>query len=92
MTFSERLIRKFHGSCEVIILKLSAAHSMSKCHPGISPPPGGGCAATVKTKHVYMRLMAEEGVSEAGKRAEYRWRLANAHTNTKHTSTLLSVI
>lgn len=38
MTFGERLIRKFHGSCEVIILNLSAAHSMSKCHPGIPPP------------------------------------------------------
>lgn len=37
LTFSERLIRKFHGSREVIILKLSAANSMSKCHPGISP-------------------------------------------------------
>lgn len=51
------------------------------------PPPGGGCVAAMKTKHVYMRLMADEGVSGLG----WVWsadggQIIHTQTRTKHYS------
>lgn len=60
VTASERLIRNFLGSREVMILKLSAANGVSEHHPGSSPPRWWMHAA-VGAKYVFMRWRLMRG-------------------------------
>lgn len=58
-TASKQLIRNFHGSREVIILKLSAANSMAEWRPGISPSRWW-MHAPMRAEYVFTRVMADE--------------------------------